>query len=208
MKKYLSILLILILSISVLSACKHRASTLEEMIQTDEEINTKINTMFEDSDMDATINVVDNTIIFSSPDCIIVGRFMEDIEDYAIDAITQLVDNEFESICSVSKNSLMQLLDRLSLFVGTYDKNAIHLTFTQNGLQVSSKAANGIELIDYVKSDNFKDYTCAVDIQMLINEVKSIQNDVIEIHYGEDTSIKMVDGNITIIIALLDDDDE
>ena len=43
MKKYLSIFLILILSISVLSACKHKASTLEEMTQTDEEINTKIN---------------------------------------------------------------------------------------------------------------------------------------------------------------------
>jgi len=76
MKKYLSIFLILILSISVLSACKHRASTLEEMIQTDEEINTKINTMFEDSDMDATINVVDNTINIS----IAIEKELEGIE--------------------------------------------------------------------------------------------------------------------------------
>ena len=76
MKKYLSIFLILILSISVLSACKHKASTLEEMTQTDEEINTKINTMFEDSDMDATINVVDNTINIS----IAIEKELEGIE--------------------------------------------------------------------------------------------------------------------------------
>ena len=154
------------------------------------------------------VDVVDNTIVFSSPDCIIVGKFMEDIEDFAIDAIMQLVNIDFESSCSIPKNALMQMLDRLSLFVGTYDKNEIHLTFTQKGLQVSSKAANGIELIEYVSSNNFKDFTCAVDIQMLMNEVKSIQNDLIEMHYGEDNSIKLVDGNITIIVALLEDEDE
>ena len=82
----------------------------------------------------------------------------------------------------------------------------MYLTFTQNGLQVSSKAANGVELINYVSSDNFKDFTCSIDIQMLMQEVKAISNDVIELHYGEDNAIKMTDGNITIIVALLEDD--
>ena len=100
----------------------------------------------------------------------------------------------------------MQLLDRLSLFVGPYDKNAIQLTFTRDGLQVTSKAENGVEIINYVASDNFKDFTCQIDIQMLTQEVKAISNDVIEMYYGEDNAIKMTDGNITIIVALLEDD--
>lgn len=153
-----------------------------------------------------TAAFTDTDIVCSTPDCIVYGKFMEGIEDYAIDAIMGLVDTEIDSFCSVPKNAILQLLDRLSLFVGTYDKNAIHLTFTQNGLQVSSKAANGVELIDYVSSSNFKDFTCAVDIQMLTQEIKSIQSDVIELYYGEDNAIKMTDGNITIIVALLEDD--
>lgn len=153
-----------------------------------------------------TATFTDSDIICSTPDCIVYGKFMEGIDDYAIDAIMGLVKTEMSSFCSVPKNAILQLLDRLSLFVGTYDKNAIHLTFTQNGLQVSSKAANGVELIDYVASDNFKDFTCAIDIQMFANEVKSIQNDVIELYYGEDNAIKMTDGNITIIVALLEDE--
>ena len=154
------------------------------------------------------VEIVDDDVVFITPDCIVCGKFMEGIEDYAIDAIMGLVNTEMDSFCSVPKNAILQLLDRLSLFVGTYDKNAIHLTFTQNGLQVSSKAANGVEIINYVSSDNFTPFTCAVDIQMLTQEIKSISNDVIELYYGEDNAIKMTDGNITIIVALLEDDSE
>lgn len=152
------------------------------------------------------VDICNNDIIYSTPDCIVCGKFMEGIEDYAIDAISGLVDTEFDSFCSVPKSALMQLLDRLSLFVGPYDKNAIQLTFTRDGLQVTSKAENGVEIINYVASDNFKDFTCQIDIQMLTQEVKAISNDVIEMYYGEDNAIKMTDGNITIIVALLEDD--
>lgn len=153
------------------------------------------------------VRTVGNDIIYKTPDCVVVGKFMDGIEDYAIDAIMGLVQTEFDSFCSVPKSALLQLLDRLSLFVGTYDKNAIYLTFTKDGLQVSSKAATGVEIINYTASDNFRDFTCVIDIQMFMQEVKSIQNDVIEIYYGTDNAIKMTDGNITIIIALMEDVD-
>mgnify|MGYP002624193385 CR=1 FL=1 len=153
------------------------------------------------------VDIIDNDVVYSTPDCIICGKFMEGIEEFAIDAIVELLNSEFDSFCSVPKNTLLQLLDRLALFVGPYDKNAVFLTFTPNGLQVSSKAANGVEIIDYVASDNFTDFTCAIDIQMFVQEIKAIQSDVIEIYYGDENAIKMKDGNITIIVALLEDDD-
>ena len=147
-----------------------------------------------------------NDVVFITPNCVVCGKFMEGIEDFAIDPIMGLVNTEFASCCSIPKNALLQLLDRLALFVGPYDKNAVHLTFTQEGLQVSSKQTNGIELISYMTSSNFRDFTCAIDIQMLVNEVKAISNDVIELYYGEDNAVKMTDGNITIIVALLEDE--
>ena len=154
------------------------------------------------------VDIVNNDIIYSTPDCIVMGKLMEGLDEFAIDPIMELVNTEFEHSCSIPKNALLQLLDRLSLFVGTYDKNAIYLTFTREGLQISSKAASGVEIIDYVSSKDFTDFTCAIDIQMLTNEVKAIQSDVVNIQYGEDNAIKLVDGNITIIVALLEDDVE
>lgn len=154
------------------------------------------------------VEVSNDDVIFITSDCVVCGKFMDGIDEYAIDAIMDLVNTEFESVCSVPKNALVQLLDRLLLFVGPYDKNTVYLTFTNAGLQISSKAANGVEIVEYTSSSNFKDFTCPIDIQMFVNEVKAIQNDVIEIHYGEDNAIKMIDGNITIVVALLEDDME
>ena len=148
----------------------------------------------------------DDTIVYKTLNCTIVGKLMDGIENYAIDAINELIDVEFPSFCSVSKSAFIQLLDRLMLFVGPYDNNGINLTFISNGLQVSSMAASGIEIIPYTASDNFIDYTCTVDVYNLMQEIKSIQNDTINIYYGNDSGLKFEDGNIIIIIALLDNE--
>ncbi len=145
-------------------------------------------------------------IVYKTSNCVIVGKIMEGIENYAIDAINELIHTEFYRFCAVPKSSLVQLLERLNLFVGPYDKNSINLTFTRNGLQVSSMAANGVEIIGYIASENFTDFTCMIDIQNLLEEVKAIKSDVINLYYGNEEGIKLTDGNITIIIALLDDE--
>jgi DNA polymerase III sliding clamp (beta) subunit (PCNA family) len=147
-----------------------------------------------------------NDIIFDTEDATIVGKLVEGIEDYAIDAISGLIDQPFDCFCSVPKTALLQMLDRLSLFVGPYDDNSVILTFTKDGLQVSSKASNGIEILNYIASDNQMNFTAPINVNMLIKTVKSISNDVIEIFYGDDSAIKIVDGNITIIIALNEED--
>lgn len=153
------------------------------------------------------VDGVNDTIIFSTPDCIVLGNELEGIDDFAIDAINDLIVSDYDSSCKIPKNLLLQVLDRLSLFVRPYDKNAINLTFTSNGLQISSIATSGVEIINYTESNKFKDFTCSIDINMLIAEIKAIQSDVIELYYGDDSAIKLVDGNITILVALLVDEE-
>lgn len=148
-----------------------------------------------------------DVIIANSPDCCVYGRPVEGIEDFAIDAIRGLVSQEFESVCKVAKSALLQVLDRISLFVGPYDKNAVNLTFTQEGIQIASKATSGVEIIPYLESSNFSSFYCAVDIQMLIQEIKAVASDAVTLYYGLDNAIKVVDGNITIVIALLEDEE-
>lgn len=154
------------------------------------------------------VTIHTNIIQFETPDCRIYGRLMEGIEEFAVEPISALVDTEFDSMCSMEKTLLLQVLDRLSLFVGTYDKNAVRFTFTKEGLEVASKAANSIEVIPYISSSDFKDFTCMIDIAMITQEIKAIQSDVISMYYGEDNAVKLEDGNITIIVALLEDEEE
>jgi len=142
---------------------------------------------------------------FVTKDCIVFGHKMEGLEDYAIDAITGLLEEEFQSKCKISKNDLLALLDRIALFVGTYDNKAITLTFTEKGIDVSSKQSNGVETITYMESKGFKPYTCQIAIDVLIQQVKANSADSIELQYGNEQSIKIVDGNVTQVIALLED---
>lgn len=149
------------------------------------------------------MRVSDDTIVFTSPDCIIYGNKMEGIDDFQIEPISALVDSNFKSVCKVSKSSLLQVLDRLSLFIGAYDKNGINLTFTKEGLQISSKSSSGVEILDYVESTKFKAFNCMIDIVALFTQVKAQVSDSVTIYYGETNAIKMVDGNLTQVVALM-----
>ena len=145
-------------------------------------------------------------IVFQTQDATIVGKLAEGVDDYAIDAISELVDQEFTSSCSVPKAELLQMLDRLSLFVGPYDDNSVILTFVKEGLQISSKASSGVEIISYVASTNHENFIAPINVNTLIKTVKSVSSDVIEMSYGNDSAIKIVDGSITIIVALNEED--
>lgn len=163
----------------------------------------------------------DDHVVFTSSDCVVYGTKKEgqiaqefDPEDedaatkYQVGAISGLLDEPFPSSCSVDKTALLQMLDRISLFVGVNDKNGVCLTFTKDGLNVSSKQNSGDEIIPYIESTDFSDFTCSTDINMLISQVKASRSPSIKIYYGKDRTIKFSDDPITQIVALEGDDDE
>lgn len=152
-----------------------------------------------------TVMYDNDTVIFDTDDTVVYGHTMEGIDKFNIDAISALLDEKFPSSCKVDRSLLLQLLDRSSLFVDSIDKNSVYLTFTKEGLEVSNKRGKGEELIPYVDSKNFSDYTCCLNIGMLQSQVKAYPLDNVEILYGKE-SIKFATENVKQIIALMDDD--
>jgi len=148
----------------------------------------------------------DDVVIFETDTVKVYGKTDEGIDQYQIDAISSLLDEQFPSSCKIEKAPLVQMLDRLSLFVDVFDKNSVYLTFTKDGLLVSSKQDSGSEVIPYKSSENFTDYTCCLDIDLFKTQVKAYQSDVIELLYGKENSVKFVLGNTKQVIALADDD--
>ena len=164
---------------------------------------------------DIKVSAADDIIMFSTPDCVVYGRSAEGIEDYPAEDVDSLLSKEFPSNCKLKKSDLLQLLDRLSLFVTKTDKDVIYLTFTKDGLQITSKKATGVEVVPYIESTNFNDFTCAIDIKMLQSEVKSLAGDSVYIEYGPisnadgdlvPVAIKFIEGNAIIMVALTEDD--
>lgn len=164
---------------------------------------------------DIEISTADDIILFSTPSCQVYGRTMAGLEDYSVEGITNLMNSTFQASCSVKKQDMLQLLDRLSLFVTKTDKNEVYLTFTEEGLQVSSKASSGVEVVKYVDNKGFQPFTCVIDIEMFTSEVKALKEDVINISYMNEpadeeqegnTAIMFTEGDVKLLIALLADD--
>lgn len=130
------------------------------------------------------------------------GKLMDNVSDYAIEAISDLFSEEFESVCEVNKDALLQVLDRMLLFVSIYDKGEISLTFSDSNLTINSKQVNSVESIDYVSKENAKPFSCVIDISAFQSQVKSSLGANIKIGYGRDNALRIVDEDIIRIIAL------
>lgn len=147
----------------------------------------------------------DGNIKFEASDCQIYGRCADGLDEYAISAIDKLINKSFASSCEISKDAILQLLDRLMLFVAPYDKNGVTLTFTETALLVESLNSSGVEQINYLRRDNVVPATYTIDVQVLQAQIKASLGTNVEIHWGADSAIKLNSGKLVQILALLED---
>lgn len=157
---------------------------------------------------DAEIYTLDNKIVVTNGEVLIYGNILEGItagiENFQVEPITSLIESEFDSSAVINKNDLLQILDRLALFVGPYDNNSMKLTFGDL-LQISSKTSTGIETINFESPNNLKPFECLINIETFTSQVKSIQEDKFTIMWGRKNAIKLAYSNIIHIIALLEE---
>ena len=145
----------------------------------------------------------DDKILFEADNGAVYGTIPNGIENYSIDAIQGLVSQEFDYSCSISKSALLSLLDRISLFVGAYDNGKITLTFTKDYLEVTSRYAS--EMIEYSDKENAGEFTCSTDVNTLTTQIKAQSGSEIVIEFGKDNAIKIIDEDITSVVALLEE---
>ena len=143
----------------------------------------------------------DDKILFEAENGIVYGAIPPGIEYYSIDDIKRLVEQSFERSCKVVKSDMYNLLDRVSLFMSGYDDDKVTLTFGEDGLTVSSKYAT--ETIAYTDSENADEFICQTDINTLLTIVKAQTGGEFTIEFGEENALKLIDGDITSVVALL-----
>ena len=141
-------------------------------------------------------------IIFFNNNYIITGKELEGKENYPVQAVEGLLKTAYDNTIKVNKTELLNILDRMSLFITAYDKNGIYLTFNTERISIQSQKSNAIETI--VLPEERPTFNCLVDIEMMKAQIETISTDEVEIQYGQEKSIKIVDGTISHIISLLD----
>ena len=147
-----------------------------------------------------------NYLIFFAEDLTLYTQELEGKDIFPVEPLMELYNNStFKSSCRVPKILLQSVIDRLMLFIEPYDKNAVTFTFTQNGLQISSRKMSGIEIVNYTASEGFEPFIAIVDVVGLKAQIDAYQGEEIEIWYGLSNALKLQNGNITQIISLLEE---
>lgn len=147
-----------------------------------------------------------NYLMFFAEDLTLYTQELEGKDIFPIEPLMELYNNTtFKSSCKVPKILLQSVIDRLMLFIEPYDKNAVTFTFTQNGLQISSRKMSGIEIVNYTASEGFEPFIAIVDVVSLKAQIDAYQGEEIEIWYGLSNALKLQNGNITQIISLLEE---
>ena len=144
-----------------------------------------------------------STLIATSENYCLYAKVVTDCADYNISGIKKMLAVEQESYCKVRKRDLLELLDRLSLFVGAYDDGAISLEFTSDSLKVSSMSSTGVEVVNYTEFKDAKAKSIKININRFMAQLKSYTSDAVEIYYGSDLCIKLTDGDVSQVIALM-----
>ena len=138
-------------------------------------------------------------------DCSIkVCTFIQDnVSDFGIDAIKKFSALEANSFCRFKKVDMLDLLDRISLFVSKFDDGAITLHFTEDSIEVQSLSNAGVERVDITEFKNAEDLTIKININRLRSQLKAYNSDMVDMYYGSNICIKLIDGDMTQIIALM-----
>lgn len=157
---------------------------------------------------DVTISKADKILVATanvSDTCSIkVCTFEENnIADFNIEGIKKFTSFEVNSFCKFRKADMLDLLDRISLFVSKFDDGAITLHFAEDHIEVSSLTSAGVESVEVTEFKDAKDCTFKINIDRFRNQLKAYSSDIVELYYGSDVCIKLIDGNVTQVIALM-----
>ncbi len=158
------------------------------------------------TDEDISFAIKGEKVLFNSSKVVLYSSIMSGADDYPEETVNSFAQNSYASNCVLPKTSLLNVLDRLSLFIKSNDVNGVYLTFTNEGLKIESNQSVAVETIPYQSSENFKPFTCFAGVDSMKKQISARTGEVVHLYYGDPSALKIVDNNVIQVVALLEDD--
>ena len=149
--------------------------------------------------------IYQNNIIFETPTMKLFAILPDGKDDYPVSVIKDITSAEYPSDCIISKNTMINVIDRLSIFINDDDQNGLYMTFTKDGIKMESMKNDAVESVPYQGSNNFKDFTCCVGVDSFRKQLMSRSGESVHIYYGDDSTLTLKEGNIIQVISLQED---
>ena len=150
-----------------------------------------------------TIVMQTNSEIFlQSGGVVLQGVKMPEVLSFPISDIEPFLNINMSQCVRVNKQALLNILERLALFVSPFDENIIRLDFTKQGLMLWNLKGTSNELLPYIQVENLQDFSAKVSLVHLKSIISSNSGEELEIHFGIPEALKFTAGVVTQIVAL------
>lgn len=155
---------------------------------------------------DASIKHNSKMVAFGAPGMDIYGRKMPEVEQFPAEEISNFFNVEFAYSVKLNKSALLNVLDRVALFIGTYDRNGVRLNFGKNGVLISDLRGSSTEL--YKTTDELKEFSVILDVERLKDMLSVVTDEAINLSYGRNEVVKLDFGNTSQILSTQVEDSE
>ena len=136
---------------------------------------------------------------------------MDDLNNYrqTLTGVQGLINSVYGNKVKVKKNDLINLLDRLGIFVSEYDSNSIDLLFLPEYIKVTNQKKTCDEVIKYEETNltNLVEFQSALNIEHLKQLLAVLPDETIEFQFDSSIPVlKIVDGDIVQFLGLMDEE--
>lgn len=144
-------------------------------------------------------HLFENKLVITGKGLAVCGVCMPELDDYPIESISEFVASEFKSNVKLNKTALTNVLDRVGLFIGAYDKNGVSFNFGENGVIVADLHGAASELL---KTEGKVDpFAVTLDIQSLRDMLSVNPDDAISLDYGKPEAVRVSFGNTVQVLS-------
>lgn len=132
-----------------------------------------------------------------------------EFDKYPLEAITNIINQQYLYSVVIKKKDLSSLLDRLSLFVSQYDSNTVDFIFTADNLKITNNGKTCDEVIDYISKevDGLVEFPCTINIEYFKAQLDALPGDEITFRFGGIlTGLAMVYADMIQVAAIFNED--
>lgn len=162
---------------------------------------------------DLSLQISDNVVLFKGTKWEYYVEGYKDHDQFSYDTLVNFIDDDFPYCAKVSKAELLATLERISLFIGVYDSGKCNVTFGDS-LLISSSTSSGVDSINFltppvVNTGGKKKVPSAmynIPAPALKEAIIAVSGDEVALHYGNDTALKIVEGDKVALVSYLQDE--
>lgn len=120
------------------------------------------------------------------------GVFLDGVEEYPKSELLDLVLGGDQQLFVVAKTAeLVNILDRLSIFVTPYDNDKVDFEFNEDGLCIRSNQSKAVENILVDCETPIQPQKLALSLTPLKLQLNTIKDEEVKLYYGSEASLRI-----------------